>query len=176
MQTNFKGRKVSHGVAMDIFPIDGCPSGLSRKKQKLWAMVYSLLSIENPPKNHGTIFYILGKIFLFLIIGDKFKNRFRLYSEKQMSKYSISECDLITELCAGPHYMQNEYPKNAFDEQLYVDFEDTKLPIPIGYDKYLSIAFGDYMQLPPEEKRVNHHEYEFIDLDKSYKEYEGIYF
>ncbi len=30
------------------------------------------------------------------------------------------------------------------------------------------------MQLPPEEKRVFHHNYACVDLDKSYREYKGI--
>ena len=35
------------------------------------------------------------------------------------------------------------------------------------------MAFGNYRQLPPEEKRICHHEHEFIDLDHGYREYRG---
>ena len=28
------------------------------------------------------------------------------------------------------------------------------MPVPIGYDEYLKMAFGDYMKLPPQEQRV----------------------
>jgi hypothetical protein len=38
------------------------------------------------------------------------------------------------------------------------------------------MAFGDYLQLPPEEKRVCHHEYEFMDMENSYKNYRGEYY
>lgn len=174
IKTNFKNKNVSHGLAMDIFPIDACPNGLNRKRQKIWAIVYSLMAINNPPLNHGILIKLIGKLALALVIGDKLKYKLMKYAEKQMSKYRVNDCDKITELCAGPYYMQKEYPKQAFEKQLYVDFEDTKLPVPIGYDSYLKIAFGNYMELPPIEKRMNHHEYEFIDLEKSYKEYERI--
>ena len=50
------------------------------------------------------------------------------------------------------------------------------LPLPVDYDTYLRMAFGDYMQLPPVEKRVCHHEYEFMDMQRSYLAYRGIYY
>ncbi|MDU0984202.1 MAG: 2-C-methyl-D-erythritol 4-phosphate cytidylyltransferase, partial [Enterococcus faecalis] len=50
-------------------------------------------------------------------------------------------------------------------------FEDTKMPIPVGYKRYLTQVFGDYMQLPPEEDRQPHHEALIVDTKKSYTEY-----
>ena len=69
--------------------------------------------------------------------------------------------------------MQNEYPKELLEKSIRVDFEGYKLPIPVGYDGYLRMAFGDYMQLPPKEKQVCHHEFEVMDMDNSYKIYRG---
>ena len=37
------------------------------------------------------------------------------------------------------------------------------MPVPIGYHECLTYLFGNYMQLPPEEKRVGHQVY-FMDL------------
>ena len=31
------------------------------------------------------------------------------------------------------------------------------MPAPVGYDTYLRGLYGDYMQLPPEDKRVSLH-------------------
>lgn len=69
--------------------------------------------------------------------------------------------------------MKNDYDKDIFDNAVYVEFEDTELPIPEGYHRYLTKAFGDYMTLPPPEKRQNHHAYEFIDLNSTYQIYRG---
>ena len=38
--TYTKDLDTPHGVAMDIFPLDGCPSGLKRKAQKIWALLF----------------------------------------------------------------------------------------------------------------------------------------
>ena len=37
-----------------------------------------------------------------------------------------------------------------------VPFEDRMYQAPGGYDKYLTQIYGDYMSLPPEEKRIDH--------------------
>ena len=39
------------------------------------------------------------------------------------------------------------------------------MPLPVGYDKYLKMAFGDYMKLPPKEKQVPHHDIVYMDLE-----------
>ena len=72
--------------------------------------------------------------------------------------------------------MQNEYPRAAFDSAVYREFEGHPMPLPAGYDQYLTIAFGDYMQLPPKEKQVAHHDCLFCDLEHGYQQYKGIYY
>ena len=72
--------------------------------------------------------------------------------------------------------MKKKYPAGAFRDKVYADFEDTRMPIPKGYDAYLKIAFGDYMQLPPKEKQKAHHDCVFMDMENGYKQYKGIYY
>ena len=38
-------------------------------------------------------------------------------------------------------------------------FEGKEYLAPVGYDQWLRGKYGDYMQLPPEEKRVSHHRF-----------------
>ena len=46
------------------------------------------------------------------------------------------------------------------DEFSYTEFEDRKFQIMKQYDAYLSNGYGDYMQLPPKEKQVGHHQFD----------------
>ena len=43
-------------------------------------------------------------------------------------------------------------------------FENIAIRMMPGYDEYLRGVYGDYMQLPPEEKRVAHHVKAFFDM------------
>ena len=47
-----------------------------------------------------------------------------------------------------------------FSSSVEVVFEGKSLCAPIGYDNYLRDLYGDYMELPPPEKRVSHHSFD----------------
>ncbi len=161
-----------HGVALDVLPLDGYPAKkLDRMKQVFFAYIYSLYCSQLIPAKHGKLVGFISRIMLWAVPGRRARYRIWRYAEKKMTSYPIEACKGITELCSGVGYMKNYYPKEAFEKAVKVPFDDTVLPIPSGYDIYLSIAFGDYMKLPPQDKRVPHHEACFMDLDSSYKKY-----
>ena len=56
------------------------------------------------------------------------------------------------------------YQKEWFDDLLDMPFEDTTIKVPKEYDKYLAHVFGDYMQLPPENKRISLHTKYYTNL------------
>ena len=48
------------------------------------------------------------------------------------------------------------YRKEGFDSSLLLSFEKESFEVPILYQEYLKNTYGDYMQLPPVEKRIGH--------------------
>lgn len=60
--------------------------------------------------------------------------------------------------------------KSMWAETLMADMEFMKVPIPNGYDWILTDHYGDYMELPPKEKRVNH-EYLELEPEMPYKDF-----
>ena len=171
-----KGLEISHGVALDIIPLDGCPSGnFQRKFQLMWGLIYSLFCAQVLPKKHGGLKKKVSKILLSIFKSKKIRYKIWKIAEKKMTKYKIKDSDYITELCSGPYYMKKKYKKEWFIDKIYIDFEDIKMPIPIGYDGYLKTAFGDYMTLPPKEKQLPHHDLLFLDLNNGYINYKELW-
>lgn len=67
-------------------------------------------------------------------------------------------------------YEQGVFSKEIFSEIEQIKFEDTTLLAPKKITEYLKIRYGDYMTLPPEDKRVGEHGF-FVDTTKDYTEY-----
>ena len=166
IKENQKDIDVPHGIVTDIFPMDGCPdSKFKRYLQYYHAMMYSLYITEVVPENHGGFVRTVGSILLKLVSKREKRTKIWKKHERKMSRYAFKTHKKCTELCAGPHYMLNEYPQSAFAEAEYHDFEGLSMPLPKGYDAYLKMAFGNYMEMPPEEKQVPHHDLVKLDLD-----------
>lgn len=168
---------MAHGIRLEVLPLDGCPSSRIRRKiQLLWGLAYQIYINQEAPTSKGKIFYWIGKLMLALAPGWKNRYRMACLAERQMSKYPIRDCEKITELCVRYNYMVNEYPKEIFESAVLKEFEGHKMPLPVGYDTYLKMAFGDYMALPPEEKQVPSHDGVCVDVNNSYVKYKGIYY
>lgn len=166
-----------HGLAMDILPLDGYPdSPWQRKKQVFWALLYSLFCAQLIPENHGKKMALLAKVALGAVPFSGLRYRIWKLAEKKMSRYPISRCKAVTELCSGPGYMRNRYPAEWFSSAVWREFEGEMFPLPVGYDEYLRMVFGDYMQLPPREQQEPSHDLLFCDLHHSYFQYKGKYY
>ncbi len=154
---------IPRGIALDILPLDACPDGkLQRLAQKLNALLFCLYNY-GAPENHGRLMRFGSKCLLALTPTEKARVKAWKKFEKRMTKYSPKKCSKVTELCSGFGYIGNEFPKEWFEGAVMMPFEDTEMPLPVGYDQYLRAVFGDYMELPPEEKRHGNHT--FVELD-----------
>ena len=56
-----------------------------------------------------------------------------------------------------PDYVHMIVPREGSEQVIEVPFEDMTVMIPKGYDRVLTVVYGDYMTLPPEEKRMPAH-------------------
>ena len=65
------------------------------------------------------------------------------------------------------HYGSRErMPAGVFAGSVPVTFEGETYPAPVGWDTYLTNLYGNYMQLPPEDKRVTDHNMEAYMLSE----------
>ena len=146
----------SGGLWVDVFPLDGL-----RKDDKFAHFCLMFLNrcraasvnINFPHKTKG-IAVALEFLFwkLCRCIGYKL---FLKISLKMSQKYNYDDCEYIGYASSFPAH--NKYLKKEwFRDFVYVDFENNKYKAPIEYDKYLTAQYGDYMQIPPVEKRITH--------------------
>lgn len=63
------------------------------------------------------------------------------------------------------HYFGEILKKKEILPETEVPFEDIKAPVFQGYDRYLTNLYGDYMEIPPVEKRERHLKKK-LDLEK----------
>lgn len=64
----------------------------------------------------------------------------------------------------GPTTWQSDYKRDVMkkewvDETVFVDFEDAQFRAPRCYKEVLKHKYGNYMEMPPVEKRVATHDY-----------------
>ena len=68
-------------------------------------------------------------------------------------------------------YYAAEKTRTFMDKEIYeqissLPFEGRSCPALTQFDAYLTKLYGNYMQLPPVEKRVSHHAYDtFIEIE-----------
>ena len=150
------------GVYIDVFPIDGLPDGeLQQKKymKKLGRML-RVLSWKRMLKDKKMD--ILHKLILLAAksVLHIVPIRFLLQNlERTVQKYSYTKSDYVGHVVSPAPWGSDIKPKVVFENPVRHVFEDREFFVPGDADKYLTLEYGDYMQLPPEEKRVAKHDF-----------------
>lgn len=143
------------GVNIDVFPIDGVDNDreLIKKQIFLRKLINLKTIIYSKERNliKNIVLYV-GK-FLLLPVSLKFLVGKMIKNSK---KYKYETAEKVCVLAMGTK-LNKPIDKKVFKDGLLVKFEDYQFYIPIGYDVFLKSIFGDYMKLPPEEKRKSHH-------------------
>ncbi len=177
IKNNQIDKDINHGIKLEIIPLDGAPDNdLKRKIQLLNSLKFYLYNRGFAPENRGKLFNFIGKMLLSVRKTPKARYPKWKKAQDRMCKFNVTESQFVTELCVTWKYMKIKYPKEIFAEQRRVKFEDGYFPVPIAAEKYLTMAFGDYMQLPAPENRIPKHDSVLIDLDNSYQIYKGKYY
>lgn len=157
------------GICIDIFPI--LPLGDShteiKKSMKYYRKInkYCLkyLMIKMP----GGTWIENAKRGFHRFIPDGLSVWLTEYYMKKLASkdlWTVKYCTSGT----GGYLLETEW----FKRKMMVPFEDMEIPIMSGYDEYLKTIYGDYMELPPEDKRIGHiNENIIVKTDEPYQKY-----
>ena len=100
--------------------------------------------------------YLLGKDKNHKIRAIRINELIQTYSYKDSTLVSVNNDDT-----SQPHIIE----KSVIENTMKTKFEDIEALIPVDYDSYLKVLYGDYMTLPPEEKRFYSHEFHAYKLE-----------
>ena len=143
------------GMSIDIFPLDLAPA-----KKDIHALSKKMLITKK---------LLRYSLFPDISVCDGEANAFRkkvMYRFSKMVGYDrwahrvksiLSKCNQDQ----GKYYLQADtmmylYDASWYEETVQLPFESKLFPAPKHYDEVLRAAYGDYMQLPPENQRIAH--------------------
>ena len=153
-------REKPMGVFIDVFPIDGLPSGrLGRRLFFRWIRALDVL--RNAARRRTFFSYERFRAFKRMLgwIARPFGPRFfarRL--EKAACRYDFDRCETVAVSMAVHYWDRETIQRTCMDRAAMLRFGDRDFPVPVGYDTYLRNLYGDYMQIPPDaaEKGYSH--------------------
>ena len=160
----FKG--LHNGVFLDVLAQDKTSGNkaASRIHMKLTAQLRWLVLNKwrgTPMDANNKIVSFIGdviKAILPLSLLEKMQNGI-------MKRYRDKDTGMLYD-SMGRNVERGAFPEEWLREAVYVDFEDTKLPIPKEWDKYLTYLYGDYMDMIPVSERHVSHDIVRIDLGR----------
>ena len=172
---NYSKEELVESLWIDVFPLDGMPSNKLKKKIHSFRYLYTRMMVqlsqfnslvnqkkENRPLTEKVIIGFANAVNIEKIISFTWAQKKYL---KTIKKYSFNEA--FAGNYTGAYKLREIVPSDYFGQPVLLQFEDLKLSCPHKFREYLTAIYGaDYMQLPPEEKRVLHH-YKIISLGEN---------
>ncbi len=165
------------GVFIDIFPLIGIPSDEeeSKKYNRKLRLLTALnekwhYSLHKCPGIKGVILWVLTcPLRPFL--------RKTFWADKLYKNYRKNDFDSYEYISYTwfPRDYKTKAQKKWFESYVELTFENTKMRCPSGYDEFLTLQFGDYMQLPPESERQCHDNGGIVDIEKPFSYYAKKY-
>ena len=167
IETITRTHKINHGIFIDVFPLDVYTDDPRQVKAFSWKnRIYmerireDLCRDEVPLKSKVLEFVLRARYPSAQTVLQK---REDLFKSIPQGKYWANHC--------GAWGIREVIPAQWYGEGTTLEFEGIPVKAPKEYEKWLTQVYGNYMQLPPVEKRVTHHYTEVIDPENGYVRY-----
>jgi len=150
------------GVNIDIFPLDTIPidKKLQKKLYRKFGLYFGMLQMKeilwsSKRSFHNNLIMIISRYLLKAVPYS--------FILKKINENAVKYKDIDSPLCGDlvwGYGIREITKKENFRDSIDCEFEGKIYPVPVGYDSYLQGVYGNYMMLPPEEKRVSSHNVE----------------
>lgn len=153
------------GVWVDVFPLDGAPDDKEESERMIaelrthWKKTCFARGAKAPLSLSRGALEKMKTIVKKIIYNDYIIPPHKVVDNyiKAATKIKWGETRHFWQ-CSYLRYGMKEYQElEDFSASVLVPFEDSNFYICNGYDRLMRTKYGDYMQLPPEEKRKSNH-------------------
>lgn len=150
------GFQKSKGVCIDLYPIIECSidndviEGLLPKGLRLFERRMRFLKWESRIRRYTTFKTLPGFHKAMLDYYYFMINDFQMIGGGRY--YQIGGA-----LVGNNNVYRNMWTFNPLDELIEVPFENYRFCIPARFDEFLTVRYGNYLQLPPKDQRVPYH-------------------
>ncbi len=169
--TEKRRKPIKRGVFIDVFPLDGVGNSEeeSRRHYKRVRRIFNLHVTVTTSCRKGRHFLKNAAVVFVHCIPSFMLNKEKLAEKlhKVCRRYDFDTSAYISTW--GEREMM---PRRIFGDPTPYTFEDMQIYGAAQYDDYLKHLYGDWEKLPPEEKRVSHHMFLEVDLERSYLQYD----
>ncbi len=154
------------GVDVDVFPIDNFPNDLTTANKMCHDIevdqrkLYFILAKYGKGRNIiRTIARFLTTAYWHLTddLGINSATKYISHIQQLSQQYNATETDYCGIATIAHYGIKEMNKKSVYFSSVEVEFEGRKFPAPIGFNDYLTNLYGNYMQLPPKDKRETHH-------------------
>ena len=164
---------IKRGVYIDIFPLDGIADSIEVAKQN-YKSIYNKINLlsaltctcEKRRKWYKNAAIIAGGFIPKFVVDphDLLAKIDNLCKAHDFDEYAV-----VGNLVSTWNYKELMH-KEFYGTPCVYNFENITVLGVAQPDNYLSSLYGDYMTLPPIDKRISHHNYLHCDLYQSYLE------
>lgn len=156
---NRKYTSINPYLWLDISVEDGLPVDDNELKHiyKIRDRYTKIIQLANSKLGEGkTLIRKLGKFVIKPLANLYGDDRALRKIIKLAKKYPYESSEYVGAITAGLYGVGERMKKSEYEIPIDVDFEGYKFQAPSCWDTYLTGLYGDYMKLPPVEKRVAH--------------------
>ena len=158
------------GIYVDIFPVDGYEDDVEFKNKmtklikKRQLSCYTFKGITNTKSVLNSLLRYVSVIIFYFTNTNKYVAQI----EELAKSRKVSDYEQVDYLIYKD--MNKPVWRREWLEQVTTGiFEGKEFTIPKNYHEILTSDYGDYMQLPPVEQRVSHHDFKLWKIVKRSK-------
>ncbi len=158
------------GIYVDIFPVDGYEDDADFKNKmtklikKRQLSCYTFKGITNTKSLLNSLIRYISVVIFYFTNTNKYVEQI----DKLAKSRAVADYEQVDYLIYKD--MNKPVWKREWLEQVIVGtFEGKEFMIPKHYHEILTSDYGDYMQLPPLEQRVSHHDFKLWKITKNSK-------